>query len=349
MSVLTETLALVEPCDPEWRDRARRRILSLAMPPWALGRVLDVAVELAGMTRSLAPPVARRTVVIMAGDHGVTAEGVSAFPAAVTAQMVRGFAAGGAAVNVLARQAGARVVVVDTGVAGDAGPTPGVRSHALAPGTGNIARGPAMSHEQAIRSVETGISVAHDLAADTDVFATGEMGIGNTTPSSAIVAAVCRIDPRQVTGRGTGIGDDALTRKCAVVRRALAVNAPDPGDALDVLAKVGGFEIGGVAGLVIGAASRRRPVLLDGFVATAGALLAQVLCPSTSDYLIAAHRSAEPGHGAALDRLGKTPLLDLGLRLGEGTGAILAMSLVEAAVRILTEMASFEDAGVCRP
>jgi nicotinate-nucleotide--dimethylbenzimidazole phosphoribosyltransferase len=346
MSVLREIIEQIEPADQSWRDRARQRILTLTMPPWAMGRVLDLAVDLAGMTRSLTPGVSRRCVVVMAGDHGVTVEGVSAFPAEVTVQMIHNFALGGAGVNVLARQARSRVIVVDVGVAGELGNLTGVLSRRIAPGTANMARGPAMTREQAARAIEVGIDVARDLADETDVFATGEMGIGNTTPSSAIIAVLCHADPSMVTGRGTGIDDRTLQLKTDVIRRALAVNRPDAGDPLDVLAKVGGFEIGALAGLVLGAAARRKPILIDGLISTAGALLALALCPASADYMIAAHRSLEPGHQTALDHLGKQPLLDLGLRLGEGTGAVLAMHVVDAAVGILTEMATFEAAGV---
>jgi len=349
MSLMTDTVARIEPAAAEWRERATQRIRTLTMPPWALGRVLDLAVDLAGMTRSLTPPVKRRCVVVMAGDHGVTEEGVSAFPREVTVQMVHNIATGGAGVNVLARQAGARVVVVDVGIAGEVGElkaSGSVIARRIAPGTNNIARGPAMTREQAVQAIEAGTHTAAELSGETDVFATGEMGIGNTTASSAVVAALCGIDAARATGRGTGIDDNRLRLKVDVVRRALAVNQPDARDPIDVLSKVGGFEIGAIAGLILGAAAAHRPVVVDGFISTAGALLAQALCPAACDYMIAAHRSAEPGHEAALNQLGKAPLLDLGLRLGEGTGAALALHIVEAAARVLDEMATFEDAGV---
>jgi nicotinate-nucleotide--dimethylbenzimidazole phosphoribosyltransferase len=346
---LAETIRAIVPADESWRDCARRRIATLTMPPWALGRLLDLAVDLAGMTQSLSPAVARRAVVVMAGDHGVTAEGVSAYPPEVTAEMVRNFVRGGAAINVLARQADARVLVVDVGVTGDLSSLANsemVRLRRIAPGTGNMAVGPAMSREQAIRAVEIGLETGEDLAETTDLYATGEMGIGNTTPSSAIISTLCQVDPDQVTGRGTGVDETTRLHKAQVIRRAIALNRPDPADPLDVLAKVGGFEIGAIAGLILTAAANRRPVLIDGFISTAGAMLAQRLCPASADYIIAAHRSAEPGHDAALEQLGKMPLLDLDMRLGEGTGAVLAMHLVEAAVGILTDMATFDEAGV---
>jgi nicotinate-nucleotide--dimethylbenzimidazole phosphoribosyltransferase len=285
----------------------------------------------------------------MAGDHGVTAEGVSAFPQEVTVQMIHNFVNGGAGVNVLARQAGARVVVVDVGVAGDlTGLTASgaILSRRIGPGTNNISRGPAMTTTQAHQAIEVGIQLVDDLAGQTDLFATGEMGIGNTTASSAVVAALCNVDPQLTTGQGTGIDEERLRAKMRIVQRALEVNQPDPGDPVDVLAKVGGFEIGAIAGLVLCAALRRKPIIIDGFIASAGATLAHALCPIVADYIIAAHRSPEPGHGVALEQLGKMPLLDLGMRLGEGTGAVLAMHLVKASVCILTEMATFDGAGI---
>jgi nicotinate-nucleotide--dimethylbenzimidazole phosphoribosyltransferase len=287
----------------------------------------------------------------MAGDHGVAAEGVSMYPQEVTSQMVCNFVNGGAGINALARVSGARVVVVDMGVAGDLGPLAAegkILSRRIGAGTGNLAVGPAMSREDAIRSVEAGIEVALMLAAETDLFATGDMGIANTTPSSAIVSVMTGAAPAEVTGRGTGIDDVGLSLKVAVIEKALAVNRPDPDDAMDVLMKVGGFEIGGIAGLILGAASLRKPVLVDGFISTAGALIAQGLAPLAADYMIAAHKSVEAGHRIALQKLGKEPLLDLGLRLGEGTGAALAMPIVEGAVRVLTEVATFEEAAVSR-
>jgi len=349
MSLLKETVGAIVAQDPKSRAAARARLEQLTMPHWALGRLMDLAEDLAGMTRSLRPPVERRAVVVMAGDHGVAAEGVSKFPQEVTLQMVYNFVNGGAGINALARVSGARVVVVDMGVAGDLGPLAAegkILSRRIGAGAGNMAVGPAMSREDAIRSVEAGIEVALMLAAETDLFATGDMGIANTTPSSAIVSVMTGAAVADVTGRGTGIDDAGLSLKVAVIEKALAVNRPDPDDAMDVLMKVGGFEIGGIAGLILGAASLRKPVLLDGFISAAGALIAQGLAPRASVYMIAAHKSVEAGHRIALRQLGKDPLLDLGLRLGEGTGAVLAMPIVEGAVRVLTEVATFEEAAV---
>ena len=310
---------------------------------------MDLAIDLAGMTRSMHPPVARKCVVVMAGDHGVTAEGVSRYPAEVTTQMVHNIVRGGAGINALAHQAGAEVRVVDMGAVDDfadlvrAGT---IIAKKIGRGTANMVYGPAMTRTPAVMAVEAGIEVANMLAPEVDLFGTGEMGIGNTTPSTAIAAVLTGRPVAEVTGRRTGIDDDRLRHKISVVERALARNRPDPKDGLDVLAKVGGFEIGGIAGLILGAAAHRKPVLVDGFISTAGAMIACVLEPFVRDYIICAHRSVEPGHGALIDKLGRRPLLDLNLRLGEGTGAALAMNVVEAAVHVLTEVATFAEAGV---
>ena len=347
MSLLEKTLSSIVPQDAAARAAAHARLEALAMPYWALGRLLDLAEDLAGMTASMKPPVERKAVVVMAGDHGVVADGVSAYPQEVTVQMVANIAAGGASINALARQVGATVTVVDMGVAGDlSGLGDAVVARKVAPGTASIARGPAMSRAQAVQALEAGIEVAQELGPTTDVFGTGEMGIGNTTPSSAIVAAVSGAEAVEVTGRGTGLDDEQLQHKAGIVEQCLRVNRVDLGDGVDLLAKLGGFEIGGIAGLILGAAAMRRPVVIDGFISTAGALVAQAVCPVSTEYMIAAHRSVEQGHRIALEKLGKKPLLDMDLRLGEGTGAALAMNLVDAAVRVLTEVATFEEAAV---
>ena len=349
VSFLDATYRRIYPQDFDFRRQAEERLNQLTMPHWALGDLMDLAIDLAGMTRSMHPPVARKCVVVMAGDHGVTAEGVSRYPAEVTTQMVHNIVRGGAGINALARQAGAGVRVVDMGAVDDfadlvrAGQ---VIAKKIGRGTANMVYGPAMTRTHAVMAVEAGIEVANLLAPEVDVFGTGEMGIGNTTPSTAIAAVLTGRPVAEVTGRGTGIDDDQLRHKIKVVERAIARNRPDPTDGLDVLAKVGGFEIGGIAGLILGAAAHRKPVLVDGFISTAGAMIACVLEPFVRDYIICAHRSVEPGHGALIDKLGRRPLLDLNLRLGEGTGAALAMNVVEAAVHVLTEVATFAEAGV---
>jgi len=285
---------------------------------------------------------------VMAGDHGVCEEGVSAFPQEVTPQMAINIVHGGAGINVLARAAGARVVVTDVGIAADLEGAPGLQIRKVARGTANMAKGPAMTRDQARRAVETGIEVFEaELAREAfGIAATGDMGIGNTTPSAAIAAVMAAVPVRTVVGRGTGIGDAALEHKIAVIEAALALNKPDAKDALGILAAVGGFEIGAIAGTILAAAARRIPVLVDGFISGAGALIAQGLCPASVEYMIASHASVEPGHQAMLKVLGLKPLLDLGMRLGEGTGAALAMPLCAAACRILDEMATFGEAGV---
>jgi nicotinate-nucleotide--dimethylbenzimidazole phosphoribosyltransferase len=347
MAGIAETIARIGPLDEGTMARARERQESLTKPPGSLGRLEELAVQLAGIAGVERPSVARKALVVMAGDHGVVAEGVSAYPAVVTAQMVANFLAGGAAINALARGVGARVTVVDMGVAADLAPHPDLLSYKIAPGTANAARRPAMSGADAARAVEVGIAVAErEVGRGLDLLGTGEMGIGNTTAASAIAAALTGEPPALVTGPGAGLDGLGLRRKAGTVRQMLLVNRPDPADALDVLAKVGGFEIGGLAGLILGAAAARVPVVLDGFIAGAAAALAVDLCPAVRPYLIAGHRSTEPGHAVLLARLGLAPLLDLGLRLGEGTGAALALALVDGAARAQAEMATFAEAGV---
>ncbi|MBI4396661.1 MAG: nicotinate-nucleotide--dimethylbenzimidazole phosphoribosyltransferase [Elusimicrobia bacterium] len=349
MKLLQSILGNNLPADTAPRPLAHARLEQLTMPHWALGRLMDLAEDLAAMTGQVPPPVARKTIVTFAADHGVAAEGVSQYPAEVTPQMVRNFVRGGAAVNALAKVAGARVQVVDMGVAADLNDLDGkIISRRAGNGSGNIARGPAMTREQAVFCLEAGIQIAQDLSSETDVFGTGDMGIGNTTPSAAIMAVFTGRSPAEVTGRGTGVDDDRLSQKIRVVEKTLDVNRPNAADGVDVLAKVGGFDIGAIAGLILGAAALKKPVIIDGFISGAGALIAQALCPAALDCAVAAHRSAERGHFLMLERLGKKPLLDLNLRLGEGTGAALAMPLLDAAVRLLTDVATFGDAGVSR-
>ena len=350
-ALLRATLEGIGPVSADWRRKAGDYLNSLAIPQGSLGELLVLAEQLAAVKESLKPSVTQKAVVTMAGDHGVVEEGVSAFPQEVTPQMVANFVAGGAAINVLAGVAGARVVVVDMGVASDldAAFEDKVILRKMGYGTQNIARGPAMTREQAVKSIESGIEIAGRLVREgVELLATGDMGIGNTTPSSAILAALSGRSAREVTGRGTGIDDAALENKIAVIDKALKVNQPDPGDPLDVLAKVGGFEIGGIAGLILGAAYYKTPVVVDGFISSAGALLAKKLAPASLDYMIAAHQSLEYGHRVMLEEVGLKPLLNLNLRLGEGTGAALAMNIVEAAARVIGRMLTFEDAGVCK-
>jgi nicotinate-nucleotide--dimethylbenzimidazole phosphoribosyltransferase len=293
------------------------------------------------------PSLEHKAIVTMAADHGVTAQRVSLYPLEVTTQMIQNFLRGGAGINILAQQVGARVVVVDMGVASDLEPHPGLISKKVAYGTRDMTLGPAMSGDQALAAVEAGLEVLEQEAGKgLDIVGTGDMGIGNTTPSSAVTAAISGEPVTAVTGTGTGIDERQLAHKVEVIERALRVNRPDAKDALDVLAKVGGFEIGGLVGVMIGAAAHRIPIVIDGFVSGAAALIATSMAPQLSDYLIAGHVSVESGHRVALKHLGLKPVLDLDMRLGEGTGAVLAMFVVEAAVRVLMQMATFSEAGV---
>ncbi len=349
MSLLKRTVEKIFPQDSDYRERAKERLDQLALPHWSLGDLMDLAMDLAGMTRSMHPKVSRKAIVTMAGDHGVVAEGVSKFPQEVTPQMVFNFVNGGAGINALAKQAGAEVVVVDMGVAADLkhlAESGKIINKKVGLGTDNIAKGPAMSLAMATRAVESGIDVAMDLGQRIDVFGTGDMGIGNTTPSTAIAAILTGRPLEELTGRGTGLDDKQLKHKQAVIKTILQINRPDANNGLDILAKVGGFEIGGIAGLIIGAAAQQKPVVVDGFISSAGALIAIAIEPFVRDYIICAHRSMEPGHRAMHEKMGCKPLLDLNLRLGEGTGAALAMNLVEAASAVLTEVATFEEAAV---
>ena len=349
MELLKRTVASIEKQDESFRAQARARLEQLTMPHWALGRLMDLAEDLAGMTGSMTPPVERRIVVTMAGDHGIADEGVSVFPQEVTVQMVHNFVNGGAGINALAKMNNANVVVVDMGVAGDLSELADagkIISKKIGAGTANMVKGPAMTVAEAIGAIEAGIEIANELAESVDMFGTGDMGIANTSPSTAILAAVTGMSVADITGRGTGIEDKQLSHKVAMIEKALEVNRPDASDGIDLLSKVGGFEIGGIAGLIIGAAGHRKPVIIDGFISTAGALIAQLIAPDCTDYIIAAHCSAEPGHKAMLERLGKGALLDLNMRLGEGTGSALAMNLVDAAVKVLTEISTFEEAHV---
>lgn len=362
MSVLQETVERIRPVDPEAAARAAARGAALAVPAGSLGRMLDLAELLAAIQGTLKPSFPRKAIVTAAGDHGVARRGVSAFPAEVTPQMVANFARGQAAINALAGVATARVIIVDAGVAADmrallgdhvSADLPrvlargGVLDRSIRHGTADMSAGPAMSRAEAVRSVEIGIEVVTALRNEgLDLVGTGDMGIANTTPSSALACVFTGRHPADVTGRGTGIDDASLDRKRRVVEEALTINAPDPSDPVGALAAVGGLEIGVIAGVILGGGASGIPVVIDGFISTAGALVACALAPAARGYLIAGHRSLEPGHRLMLDHLGLVPLLDLDLRLGEGTGAALAMLLVDGAAALLREMATFAEAGV---
>jgi nicotinate-nucleotide--dimethylbenzimidazole phosphoribosyltransferase len=340
---LNATLDRIQPVDPRWLEQARARQLQLTKPPGSLGRLEEVANRIAAMQETLAPVVDAARLVLFAADHGVCAEGVNPYPQAVTAQMVANFLRGGAAINALARAAGIDLEIVDAGVASEIPAADGLIRRAIGPGTRNFCAGPAMTEGQAVAALLLGIERSECGAA---LLGMGEMGIANTTAASAVTAALTGLDADAVTGRGTGADDTCMTRKRSAVARALALHAPHLAGPLDILARLGGFEIGAIAGLCLGAAARRCPVLVDGFIATAGAALAVGLRPAVRDYLIPAHRSTEPGHAPLLEIIGHRPLLDLEMRLGEGTGAALAVPVVRAAVAAFTGMATFASAGV---
>ena len=344
---LDEIIEKIQPLNKAAMQAAQERQNMLTKPAGSLGRLEEISIQIAGITGKPMPAIKEKVIITMAGDHGVVAEGVSAFPQEVTPQMVLNFLRGGAGVNVLARHAGVGVRVVDIGVDHDFGAMPDLISKKVMRGTRNLLVEPAMTRAEAEQSVLIGVELATQAAQEgIGLIGTGDMGIGNTTPSAAITAAMTGRPVSEVTGRGTGIDDAGHARKVAVIQRALDLHRPDRSDALDVLAKVGGLEIGGLAGLILGAAAERVPVVLDGFIAGAAALIAVGLQPRCREYLIASHRSVERGHAAVFDHLGLKPLLDLDLRLGEGTGACLGMSLVCAAIKIYTEMATFGEAGV---
>lgn len=342
---LPNALNQIRPVDQASMLDAQAHMDRQTKPQGSLGRLEEFARRYIAMTGR--DQCRKKAVVTFAADHGIASEGVSAFPREVTAQMVDNFLNGGAAINALARHAGAEVIVVDIGVDHDFAAAEGLLRKKIAYGTANFRCGPAMTRDQALRSLHIGIEIAGFCKQNRiELVGTGEMGIANTTSSAAIASLFTGLEVARVTHRGTGIDDATLQHKIRVIEEALLLNRPDPRDPIDVLAKVGGFEIGGIAGLVIGCAMERIPVVVDGFISTAGALIAAELQPRVKDYLFAAHRSVEIGHGHLLERLGQQPILDLGMRLGEGTGAVLAMQVIEAALRAYREIATFSDAGV---
>ncbi len=346
MKLLSKTIEQVEELDEAKMTEAKKRLDSLTKPPGSLGQLEDVAIKLAGITGELFPQVDYKQHVVMAGDHGVVSEGVSAFPQEVTVQMVHNFLNGGAAVNVLANQVGAEVSIVDIGVAEEI-TADGLINKKVKLGTDNLAQGPAMSRQEAVTSLEVGIEVANNLVAEgANLIGTGEMGIGNTTPSSAILAAMTDLSLDEIVGYGTGIDDQGLKKKKEIIKQALKLNQPQADDGIDVLTKVGGLEIGGMAGVMLGAAAKRVPVLVDGLISGAAALIAKQIEPQVTHYLLPSHKSEEPGHIRMHQLLDLKPMLDLNMRLGEGTGAVLGMELVEAATRIISGMATFEEAEI---
>lgn len=347
MKILEQSIKNIGPLDAAAMEKARQRQDQLTKPRDSLGTLESLSIQIAGIRCEPVPSLKNKAVITMAADHGIALRGVSLYPQEVTAQMVLNFIDGGAAINVLTRSVGARIVVVNMGVAGELPVTGGVICRKIGAGTGDICSGPAMTRQQAIESIEAGIEILEkEIKNGLDIVGTGEMGIGNTSSASAIIAILTGKAIAEVTGRGTGVDDTQLAHKIKMIELAISINKPDKSDAIDILAKVGGFEIGGLAGVIIGAAANRIPVVVDGLISGSAAMIAAGLCPQVRDYLIAAHLSVEKGHPACLEYLGLTPLLDLGMRLGEGTGAALGIFLSECAVNLLGQMATFSEAGV---
>ncbi|MEF9917640.1 MAG: nicotinate-nucleotide--dimethylbenzimidazole phosphoribosyltransferase [Eubacterium sp.] len=348
---LNEVINSIEPKDPDWEAKACDHIESLAIPPWSLGQVLALGVQLSGIKRTIKPNVDKKMILTMAADHGIAEEGVSAFPQEVTMQMVSNIVAGGAGVNILGKASGAEVRLVDMGVKEDLPDLVAkgaVIDAKIAHGSENFHKGPAMTRAQAVAALEAGINIASKMICEegVDLLGTGDLGIGNTTPSAAILAVMGNYPITSVTGRGTGIDNAGLLHKIKIIRESIELNKPDPNDALDVLSKIGGYDIAGIAGIILGAAYHKTPIVVDGFISTAGALIARGLCPNCLDYMIASHQSEEPGHQMMWQTLGLKPLLNLNFRLGEGTGAAVAMHLVECSARCMSDMLTFKDAGV---
>ena len=349
---LADIINGIKPVDPDWISQARARTAQLVMPTRALGRLHDISEQLCGIRKTLKPTIKRKAVLVMAGDHGIAGEGVSAYPQEVTGAMVQTFLAGGAGINAVCRQVNADVFVVDMGIIAvfdenSLQKPDRLITRKIAPGTANFLLGPAMAPQEAQQAVLQGFEIASDLFGDgVELIGTGDMGIGNTTPSAAIGAVICGTDLADMVGRGTGLDDDGLARKRDMIQRGIDRNKPKPENGLDVLAKVGGFEIGGIAGCVLAGAYHQRPVVVDGFISTAGALIAHTICPTVTDYLFAGHCSEEPGHRHMLQYLKLDPILNLGMRLGEGTGGALAMSMMDAALGVFTEVMTFAEAGV---
>ncbi len=346
MNHLKEILNCIEPASREWEKKAEYRLKSLAMPPWALGKMLDLAKQCSAISRSIDLDYSRRKTFVLAGDHGVLEEGVSAYPKEVTAAIVKTILSGGAGINIIAKESQSDIEVVDLGMATkiDYSGELKLNHQNIAMGTQNMTKGPAMSRAQAIKSIEVGLNLLKRSEVDYDVFAIGEMGIGNTTPATAILCSLGGCLPEEVTGRGAGIDDKMLQHKILIIKKSLEVNACDPNDPIAVLASLGGYEIGGMVGLILGCALAKKPVLIDGFIATSAALIAQRINPLSTDYMIAAHKSAEPGHIKMLKILNKEPFLDFQFRLGEGTGATLALPMLNVAASLLKNMFTLEEA-----
>ncbi len=349
MSLLKRTIESIKPINPDYIANACRRLDSLTKPRGSLGKLEEFAKRVVAITENTKPRLDKKAVFVLAGDHGVVEEGVSAYPKEVTREMVYNFLRGGAGINALSRHTGADVFVVDVGVDWDFRGTEGLIIKKVKRGTKNFIKEPVMTVDEAKKCVEVGIELAEDkIRRRYNFIAVGDMGMGNTTPSAAVICAFTGLNPKEVVGHGTGINDDVWNHKIITVEKALELHNPDPNSAIDILSKLGGFEIGGIAGVILGGASRRVPVVVDGFVSSAGATVALGICPNVKDYIFFSHKSAEGGHGLVLKKLGVEPILDLDMRLGEGTGAVLGMFIIEAGIKAYNEMATFEEAGVSR-
>jgi len=347
MEKIKEIIKCILSVDPEVLKEAQERLDNLTKPLGSLGRLEELAKQICGISGKTAPSLTKKVIFTLAADHGVTDEGISTYPKEVTAQMVYNFIKGGAGINVLARHVGSRVVIADFGVAEDLKPDSLLVIKKIGYGTKNMAKGPAMAREEAIKAICAGIDLFEkELEAGVDIVGIGEMGIGNTTAASAITASFISKPLEEITGRGTGLDDLGLKNKIEVIKRALVVNKPDPADPIDVLSKVGGFEIAGLSGIILAAAAHKVPVVIDGFISSAAALVAFKLEPKVKDYMIASHKSVEAGHKIILEYVGLKPLLDLDLRLGEGTGSAFGIGLADAAIKVLTQMATFKSANV---
>lgn len=347
MSKLESTLQKISPLDQEVMAKTQARLDSLTKPPGSLGVMEDIAKRIAGITGQVVPEIPQKAAILMAGDHGIVEEGVAPYPQEVTPQMVLNFVNGGAAMSVLTRHVGADLYVVDIGVAVDLPDNTNIIKRKVAYGTKNMAKGPAMTLEETVQAIEVGIGVAEEvIAKGAGIIGIGEMGIGNTSPSTAIAAVYSGLPVSQVVGRGTGADDERMKMKIAAIEKAIAVNNPDPKKPLEVMAKVGGLELAGLTGVILACAANRVPVILDGFISTAAAVIAGELAPRAKEYMLGSHLSEEPGHKVILEYLGVKPMLMMNMRLGEGTGAALAMNIVDASLKILREMATFSEAGV---
>lgn len=350
MSLLKKELSEIRGVSTDLDSKIREKLDNQARPDRSLGRLEEMAFMTARIMKTLSPEIRGKVIFTFAGDHGVAEEGVSLFPQEVTHEMVANFIRGGASVNVIAGFYGIDVVVVDIGVKGDFSGMPELMRRKVAHGTKNFVKAAAMTEGEAIKAIQVGIDlVSGKVDQGVNLFGTGDMGIANTTPSTAVLCAITGADPENVTGRGTGIDDTTLRRKVKVITKGLIKHRPDPKDPLDILCKVGGFEIAGIAGEILGAAMNQCPVVIDGFISTAGAMIALLFEPKVKDYMFLAHRSIEPGHDAMMRWIGREPLLDLSMRLGEGTGAAIAMNLIELSTHVLNDIASFEEAAVHSP